>query len=80
MALILVSVHDGCEVDFATLNRLLQNGSNPSNPSLVCLCLVRNGHHLDHHSLGRVGRVDDNSIFALLVRDQVGVVVATAHP
>lgn len=32
------------------------------------------------HSLGRICRVDDDGVFALFIRDQVGVVVATAHP
>lgn len=75
---VVVGIYDSCEVDFATADSLLQDRRHPVThinimfaPPLIWKTW---------HSLRWIGRVDDDSIFGLLIRNQVGVVIATAHP
>lgn len=69
-------VYYGFEVDLTALDSLLQHRSDPSEDVLV----LNSSPWPSGYSLRRVGRVDDDGILALVICDQVGVVVATAHP
>lgn len=71
---ILVRVDNSGQVDGASINGLLQNGSNPD-----CQYLHRR-YQADINILLRMRRVDDDGIFGGIVDNKVGVVVAAADP
>lgn len=72
-------VHDGCEIDLAALDGLLQNGCDPIfqrsdgyatvYPRIMSLNLL----------LGICG-IDDNGILGLIVNEEVGIVIVAPGP
>jgi len=77
-----MGVDNSCEVDGAILNGLLENRGNPGDMVLV----PRSRDWPVWQARGVIDllrgmcRINDHGILSLVVDNQIGVVVATAHP
>lgn len=69
-----MSVDDSSEVDIASLDSVLKHRGNPSRYQYVKFIDFR------QDLLRRVRRINDHSIFALIIDNQIRIVVTTPHP
>lgn len=69
-------IDDSRQVDLTRADLLLQNRCHPINFGQI-LFSARNS---ELHVLIRVCGIDDHGIFALVVHNQVGIVITTTRP